>query len=342
MPRHLTRVSLSAMKHSLNQHSSPNLVRQETCPSKVPWIATAPVALFVYNRPDFTRQTVEALLANTVANQTSLHVFSDASRDEAASLAVAEVRSYIRSITGFKSITIVERETNFGLARSIMDGVTSMCEEYGRVIVMEDDLVTSPIFLSYMNDALTLYEHEDRVMQVSGHMAHVPEFSQRNEALFVPFITSWGWGTWARAWKHFDPLAHGWEKIRGDRAMRNRFNLEGHFDYATMLELQMNGKVDSWAIRWYLSVFLRNGIALFPPQSLVRNIGFASGTHGSRVLRWTLSQQSISVGPVTFPRVNQVVAHDYVIVQKAIFRQMGGWLGALFRYVRRCLNFGAR
>jgi hypothetical protein len=305
-------------------------------------VTCAPIALFVYNRPDHTRQTVEALLANPLANQTPLHVFSDAPRDETTTRAVAEVRSYVRRITGFKSVTIIERETNFGLARSIIDGVTRLCEEFGRVIVVEDDLITSPHFLSYMNDALTLYENEDRVMQISGHIPHVPEFSHREEAIFVPFITSWGWGTWARAWKHFDPSAQGWENICGDRALRNRFNLNGHFDYATMIRQQMNGEVDSWAIRWYVSVFLRNGIALFPPQSLVRNIGFASGTHGSRVLRWTLSRQAISINPISFPRVNQVIDHDYVMVQKAIFRQMGGQLGALFRYVKRCLDSGSR
>lgn len=302
----------------------------------------APIALFVYNRPGHTRQTVDGLRANTVADQTPLHVFSDAPKNEAASLAVAEVRSYIRSIAGFKTVTIIERERNFGLARSIIDGVTRLCGEYGRVIVMEDDLVTSPIFLSYMNDALTLYEHEDQVMQISGHIAHVPEFSEREEALFVPFITSWGWGTWARAWRHFDPLAQGWEKIRGDRTLRNRFNLDGHFDYTTLLEQQMNGKVDSWAIRWYLSVFSRNGVALFPPQSLVRNIGFASGSHGSRILRRTLAGQAISVKQISFPRLIRVIDHDYVMVQKAIFRQMGGQLGALFRCVRRCLGSGVR
>jgi hypothetical protein len=303
---------------------------------------SAPVALFVYNRPGHTRQTVEALLANTLANQTPLQVFSDAPRNEAASLAVAEVRSYIRSITGFKTVTIIERETNLGLARSIIDGVTSLCEEYGRVIVMEDDLITSPHFLSYMNDALTRYEKEDRVMQVSGHIFPVPEFTRREEALFLPFMTSWGWGTWIRAWKHFDPSAQGWEKIKSDSVLRNRFNLDGHYDYSTMLEQQMSGKVDSWAIRWQLSAFLRNGLALFPPQSLVKNIGLDSGTHGSRMLRWTLSGQAISIRPVSFPRSIQVIEHDYILVQKAIFRQMGGQLGALLRRVRRLLASGER
>jgi hypothetical protein len=305
-------------------------------------VTCAPIALFVYNRPGHTRQTVEALLANTLADQTPLHVFSDAPRNEAANLAVAEVRSYIRSIAGFKSVIIFERETNFGLARSIIDGVTSLCEECGRVIVMEDDLITSPHFLSYMNDALTRYEKEDRVMQISGHIFPVPEFTQKEEALFLPFMTSWGWGTWIRAWKHFDPSAKGWENIKSDSVLRNRFNLDGHYDYSTMLEQQMSGKVDSWAIRWHLSAFLRNGLALFPPQSLVKNIGLDRGTHGSRMLRWTLSGQAISIRPVSFPRSIQVIDHDYILVQKAIFRQMGGQLGALLRRVRRLLASGAR
>jgi hypothetical protein len=302
----------------------------------------APIALFVYNRPGHTRQTVEALLANTVANQTPLHVFSDAPRNETASLAVAEVRSYIRSIAGFKSVAILERETNFGLACSIIDGVTRLCEERGRVIVMEDDLITAPHFLSYMNDALARYEKEDQVMQISGHIFPVPEFTQKEEALFLPFVTSWGWGTWARAWRYFDPLAQGREKISGDSALRNRFNLDGHFDYSTMLEQQMSGKVDSWAIRWYLSVFLRNGVTLFPPQSLVKNIGLDSGTHGSRMLRWTLSGQTVSAKPISFPRAIRVIDRDYVMVQKAIFRQMGGLFGAFLRHVRRFMASGAQ
>ena len=298
----------------------------------------APLALFVYNRPDHTRQTVDALAANTLANETPLHVFSDAPRNETPREQVEEVRSYIRTITGFQSVTIIERPTNYGLARSIIDGVTALCEKYGRVIVVEDDLVTSSRFLSYMNDALTFYERDARVMQISGHIAHVPEFARRTEGLFVPFVTSWGWGTWERAWKQFDPSAQGWEKIRDDRALRKRFNLDNHFDYTTMLQMQLDGKVDSWAIRWYLSVFLKGGMALFPPRSFVRNIGFASGTHGSRVLRWTLSRQPISDEPVAFPCVTQIVDNDYALVKKALFRQMGGQLGAMFRWVRRCYS----
>jgi GT2 family glycosyltransferase len=316
------------------------LVQSDLVTAEGAVVSRAPVALFVYNRPDHTRQTVAALAANRFADETPLHVFSDAPRHEVSRQSVEDVRSFIRTITGFQSVTIIERPTNYGLARSIIDGVTGLCEKYGCVIVVEDDLVTSSRFLSFMNEALTCYERDARVVQISGHIAHVPEFARRTEALFVPFVTSWGWGTWERAWKLFEPSAQGWEKIRDDGALRKRFNLDDHFDYATMLQMQLDGKIDSWAIRWYLSVFLKGGMALFPPRSFVRNIGFDSGTHGSRVLRWTLSRQPISEEPVSFPTVTQIIDHDYALVKKALFRQMGGQLGAMFRWVRRRLASG--
>ena len=233
----------------------------------------APVALFVYNRPDHTRQTVEALEANTLAGETPLHVFSDAPKNAAASQAVGEVRGYIRTISGFKSVTIVERETNFGLARSIIDGVTSLCAEHGRVIVVEDDLVTSPHFLTYMNDGLTRYEYEDRVMQIAGYMFPV-SLKVDEDALFLPFTSSWGWATWERAWRNFDASGSGHRRLVEDQILRQAFDLNGKYGYFQMLESQLRGETDSWAIRWYLSVFLMNGLTMYPKKTLVRNCGF--------------------------------------------------------------------
>ena len=236
-------------------------------------MAYAPLALFVYNRPEHTRRTVEALAANTLAGETPLHVFSDAPRDAAASQAVAEVRAYIRTIAGFKSITIIERDTNFGLARSIIDGVTSLCNAFGRVIVLEDDLVTSPHFLLYMNDGLVWYEHEERVMQIAGYMFPV-SLKLDEDALFLPFTSSWGWATWERAWRHFDASGSGHRRLVEDQSLRRAFDLNGKYGYSKMLESQLRGETDSWAIRWYLSVFLMNGLTMYPKKTLVKNCGF--------------------------------------------------------------------
>jgi len=275
----------------------------------------APVALFVYNRPGHARLTIEALLANALANETPLHVFSDAPRNEAASRAVAEVRSYIRNIAGFNSVTIIERETNFGLARSIIDGVTRLCEEYGRVIVMEDDLITSPHFLSYMNDALTRYEHEDRVMQIAGYMFPV-NLELEEDALFLPFTSSWGWATWERAWRIFDATGAGYLRLLEDQSLRRRFDLNGKYGYFRMLGSQLRGETDSWAIRWYLSVFLMNGLTLYPKKTLVGNFGFdgsgvncvASSIEGGAIER--------HFRVITMPKLMSVSDRYEVILQR--------------------------
>ena len=158
--------------------------------------------------------------------------------------------------------------------------MTRLCAESGQAIVVEDDLLTSPHFLRYMNDALQRYRDEASVMQVAGYMFPV-ELELSEDALFLPFVGSWGWATWARAWAHFDPAAGAYEALKADRKLRRRFDLNGAYPYFQMLEMQLRGQVDSWAIRWYLSTFMRDGLTLYPRKSLVENIGFdGSGVHG--------------------------------------------------------------
>jgi|AMFO01.1.fsa_nt_gi Predicted glycosyltransferases len=239
----------------------------------------SPIALFVYNRPWHTQQTIEALLNNAEAAESDLIIFSDGSRDESVQKGVSEVRDYITSISGFRSVKIVEREKNLGLARSVISGVTEVVNKYGRIIVLEDDLVTSPCFLRYMNDALERYKDEDKVMQISGYMFPV-DLDLDEDALFLPFTTSWGWGTWERAWNCFDASAKGYKALRKDRKLRKAFDLDGAYPYFKMLESQLRGEIDSWAIRWNLSVFMEQGLVLFPKKAMVKNIGFdGSGRH---------------------------------------------------------------
>jgi hypothetical protein len=239
----------------------------------------APIALFVYKRPDHTRRTLEALAECELASQSKLFIFSDGPKTIADEAGVAEVRRLARSRAWCGEVEVVEQERNRGLANSVIAGVTELCEKFGRVIVMEDDLVVSPYFLKYMNDALDRYAGEPKVMQVSGHMYDV-ELPIGEDALFLPFTTSWGWGTWKRAWDLFDPDARGLGALQSDWSLRKRFNLGGAHDYFSMLQRQQAGQIDSWAIRWYVSVFMSQGLVLFPKVSLVHNIGFdGTGTH---------------------------------------------------------------
>ena len=240
---------------------------------------TAPIALFVYNRPEHTRRTVEALRANHLASDSDLFVYADAARSPEAQATVQAVREYVRRIDGFRSVTVVERETNWGVDPSVIDGVTTLCEARGEVIVLEDDLVTSRWFLTYMNRALDRYRDEERVMQVTGYMFPVTGLDE-TRACFMSFISSWGWATWKRAWDHFDPLATGYEKLRSDKQLRAAFDLDGSFEYFDMLEQNVRGASGAWDIRWYLSVFEKKGLTLYPQKSLVNNIGFdGSGVH---------------------------------------------------------------
>jgi len=238
----------------------------------------APVALFVYNRPVHTRQVVDALQKNYLAGDSELIVFSDAPRDAGLSDGVEEVRRYIRSIQGYKKITVIERNYHFGLSRSIISGVTEVISKYGKVIVLEDDLVTSPCFLQFMNDALFLYENEEKVISVCGYM--YPLSKKHVDTLFLRIADCWGWATWKRGWDLF--VANGKELYNTlkDRKLLIKFNLDGAFNYTKMLKNQIQGKNDSWAVRWYASALLSEKLSLYPRQSLIMNIGQdGSGRH---------------------------------------------------------------
>ncbi len=238
------------------------------------------IALFAYNRPEHTRKTLKALQNNWGFDPSLLHVFCDGAKRERDIPLVEETRQTVADVTGGQS-KITLREENWGLSKSIINGVTELTEKFGSVIVVEDDLITSPQFLAYMTKALELYEQDERVMQISGYMFPVQIQSQSDfDAFFLPMTTSWGWATWRRAWRSFDPSMQGIDQLDNSAKLRFEFDLNGSYPYYKMLCRQRNGEINSFAIRWYLSVFLKRGLTLYPASSLVANIGFdGSGTH---------------------------------------------------------------
>ncbi len=231
-------------------------------------------------------------------------------------------------------------EENLGLSHSVIAGVSDVVNRFGRAILVEDDLVLSPSFLTFMNQALDRYAHEERVFQVSGYMYDVHELKAMSSALFLPFSVSWGWATWKRAWDQFDPHATGWEALRTNKVLRRRFNLDGTYDYATMLMRHMAGLRDSWAIRWYWTVFKANGLVLFPPVSLVINTGFdGTGTHGRGWLRkFSQTRPAFSSTDIDLPWPVVLDAGLYAHVKQALWRQNGGWLTLVLERMRRLLN----
>jgi GT2 family glycosyltransferase len=167
------------------------------------FLMLAPITLFVYNRLNHTRQTVEALLRNELAAESEFFVFSDGPRSETDREKVLAVRSYLKTINSFKKVAVIERDKNFGLAESIIAGVTEIVNRYGRIIVLEDDMVTSPYFLKYMNDALEIYKDEEKVISIHGYI--YPVRDKLPETFFLRGADCWGWATWKRGWDLFDP-----------------------------------------------------------------------------------------------------------------------------------------
>jgi len=243
----------------------------------------APIALFVYNRPAHTRRTVEALRANHLARQSDLFIFADAAKTEAGAATVAAVRQFIRAMDGFKSVTLIERERNFGLAVSVITGVTQLCEKFGRVIAMEDDLLTTPDFLTFMNQALDHYEAEPRVFSISGfNFALGDPKVYPYDAFFFYRSSSFGWGTWKDRWEKADWAVTDYGSFRNDKDQQRRFNRGGR-DLSGMLEMQMAGRIDSWAIRWAYSHFKQDALALLSTRPRIYNIGSdGSGTNTRR------------------------------------------------------------
>jgi len=202
-----------------------------------------PIVLFVYNRPWHTKETVDALKKNDLSDQSNLIIYSDAPKTEQDSIDVEEVRSYLDKIDGFKSVSVIKRESNLGLASSIINGVTEIVEKYGRVIVLEDDLVTSPFFLTYMNDALYHYKDNDRVVSIHGYVYPVKQVLP--EAFFLKGADCWGWATWKRGWDCFNPDGeYLLQELKKKRAIRE-FDFNGAFGYSKMLKAQIQGRNDS-------------------------------------------------------------------------------------------------
>lgn len=239
----------------------------------------APIILFVYNRPDHTCQTIEALLANPLAKDSELFIYSDAPKNQEAQEKVAEVRTYIHTIKGFKNITIVEREKSFGLADNIIDGITKVINQYGKIIVLEDDIVVSPVFLDYMNKALEHYQNKQRVWSISAWNYPLNPNLIKEDTFFWRIPHCWGWATWNSRWQYYRRDIQ-WVENNFNQEDIYQINLEGFTDFWDQYLGNKNGTIKTWAIFWYLIAYKHKALTLMPKQSLITQIGFDSqGTH---------------------------------------------------------------
>ncbi len=258
-------------------------------------MSLAPIVLFTYNRPDHTRRSLEALRNNHLSNRSVLYIFSDGYRGEADKGEVMKVRELIRAVEGFAEVHIEERAGNTGLSRNIIEGVTQIINEHGKVIVLEDDLITSPIFLPFMNEALERYQQEEKIAHVHGFCFPLQELP---DAFLIKWTGSWGWGTWKRAWNLFNPDGEALLAELKRRKLQKEFDFNGNYPYTRMLKKQVRGENDSWAIRWNASLFLNDRLSLNAGKSLVQNIGFdGSGRHSGRdeIYTTSLHREALSI-----------------------------------------------
>ena len=239
----------------------------------------APIALFVYNRPKHTQLTINALLANPEASESIIYIFSDGAKDEFDVNLVQEVRDYISNLEGFAEVRIIEQAENIGLAQSIISGVTQILYSHEKIIVLEDDLITSKHFLNYMNQALNLYKRVPNIGCITGYMYPISK-SKQGESVLLDFPSSWGWGTWNYAWSIFNSDGEFLLSTLKKHKLLTKFDLCGPGSYKKMLKDQVSGKNNSWFIRWHASLFLVGKLTVSPTVSLVQNIGLdGTGVH---------------------------------------------------------------
>lgn len=240
-------------------------------------IDLAPIAIFTYNRPEHTKRLLDSLKQNPEFSQSPVTIYCDGSKTDDAAESVAATRAVVEREAPSHA-DVVMRDKNFGLAKSIITGVGANVDKFGKVIVAEDDLVFSKRALKFLNDALIRYENNDQAMHVAAYM--YPVNRQLPDAFFYREATCWGWGTWRRAWMHFEPDATKLVSEINSRKLRFHFDVDGAMYFYQMLEKQAAGEIDSWAIRWYASIVLAGGLSLHPARSYVENNGFdGSGVH---------------------------------------------------------------
>ncbi len=282
-----------------------------------------PIALFVYKRPELTRKTLEALSANPEFSASRVFIYSDGARSACDVDCVRQTREVIRSMA-LTNATIIERDHNFGLAASITSGVTELCDRYGGVIVVEDDLLVSRSFLNFMNSALAAYEDDPRIMEVGGHSfvdCERVHGVNPSEAVVLPFATSWGWATWQRAWKHYDASMSHMSRLEESWRLRRRFDVDGSYPFFRMLKRAAKGKIDSWAIFWYLSIFVHEGLTVYPPKTLVQHLGHdGAGSNVRRISRTRGSRAPANFAVVNLPRDPFVDPRIFAAAKRALKR----------------------
>lgn len=282
----------------------------------------APIIVFVYNRPEYLKETLEALSLNAESKDSTLYIYCDGPKEGSSPKEIEKIefaRKVAREKQWCKEVKIIENSINLGLSKSIISGVSEIVDMHGRVIVLEDDLVTSPFFLNYMNTALNKYENNEEVISVVGFSYPILFNDDLCGTYFLKNADCLGWGTWKRGWDLFEPDANKLIRLLEEKKLVYDFNFNDQYPFMKMLKLVAKGKVNSWAIRWYATSYVNGRLSLFPKKSLVRHIG-NNGSNikadNSDVLGWDIGDK-----PVISYETALVEKHENRILLSLHFRK---------------------
>jgi len=276
----------------------------------------APIIIFTYNRYDAIYLTINALKKNYLIDKVDIYIYSDKEKTSKDSQKVRKVRKYLNTLKNdFNSITIIQRRFNYGLARNIIEGVTELINKYEKVIVLEDDLITSENFLCYMHESLEYYKDRKDVFSISGYTGNLSSIKHLKEDSYLSYRpSSWGWGTWKNQWNNIDWEIKDFEEFIKNKKQIKKFN-RGGIDMTRMLKHYQEGKNNSWAIRWSYAMYKQNKYSVYPKISKVQNIGFGDdATHcsGINIYKTTLDktkQCTFNFTDETEP--NKLIAKDF-------------------------------
>lgn len=275
----------------------------------------SPICLFTYNRLNETKQTIEALQKNYLAKNSDLFIFSDGPKNEIDFKKVSEVREFLKNIRGFKSIEIMESQNNKGLANSIIQGATQIIDKYEKIIVLEDDLLTSPNFLNFMNQALDFYKNNNKIFSISGYSFELQSLKNNKKDYYLGYrASSWGWGTWQDRWKNVNWEINDLTSLIWNPVKHIKF-LRGGSDLSLMLWRQKRGIIDSWAVRWCYHQFKNDLLTVFPTKSKLMSIGFGkSATHTKKTNRFNVKLDNGEQKTFLFdpnPKINKKLAQEF-------------------------------
>ena len=244
----------------------------------------APIIVFTYKRSVHLKKLINSLKNNKLSKKSNLIIFSDGPKNNnnLEIESIEKVRYFLKKISGFKSIKIYQRSTNYGLSKNIINGLDTVFKKFPYAIILEDDLVVDSFFLEYMNEGLNIFKNNASVASVHGYTYPIKFKKKISNYYFIKGADCWGWATWKRAWKIFESDGNKLKKIIDTKKQKKEFNFNNSFNYYDMLVSQIKKKNNSWAIRWYASAFVRDMLTLYPNISHVKNIGMDhTGTHGA-------------------------------------------------------------